>query len=491
MSLIQVKNLTFAYDGSYDLIFNDVSFQIDTNWKIGCIGRNGQGKTTFLRLLMGDYSYKGSISKSVSFNYFPYLVQDMAMDTLSVIEEITDAPLWKIRREISYLDVPEEVLYQPFETLSGGEQTKVLLAALFLHEDRVLLIDEPTNHLDLEGRKTVAQYLQRKKGFILVSHDRCLLDGCVDHILSMGKTSIEIQKGNFSSWQENKERRDQYEIAENEKLKREIRDLTEAARRTAAWSDKVEKSKYQSLDCGLRPDRGYIGHKSAKMMQRSKAVERRIERAAEEKTALLKDIETTDDLKLTTLCYHKDLLGRVQELSITYGERRICDDVTFEIRQGERIALQGQNGSGKSSIIKLFLGMDVPFSGNVHVESGLRISYVSQDAGFLRGDMKSFATEHNLNEALFKAILRKLGLERQHFEKDLQMLSAGQKKKVLLAKSLCEKAHLYIWDEPLNYIDVLSRIQIENLLLEYAPTLLFVEHDRTFTDKIATKIVHL
>ncbi len=109
MSLIQVKNLTFAYDGSYDLIFNDVSFQIDTNWKIGCIGRNGQGKTTFLRLLMGDYSYKGSISKSVSFNYFPYLVQDMAMDTLSVIEEITDAPLWKIRREISYLDGPEEV----------------------------------------------------------------------------------------------------------------------------------------------------------------------------------------------------------------------------------------------------------------------------------------------------------------------------------------------------------------------------------------------
>ncbi len=491
MSLIQVKNLTFAYDGSYDLIFNDVSFQIDTDWKIGCIGRNGQGKTTFLRLLMGDYSYKGSILKSVSFDYFPYSVQDTTIDTLSVIEEITDAPLWKIRRELSYLGVSEEVLYRSLETLSNGEQTKILLAALFLNEDRFLLIDEPTNHLDLEGRKTVEQYLQRKKGFILVSHDRCLLDGCVDHILSIGKTSIEIQKGNFSSWQENKERQDQYEMAENEKLKREIRDLTEAARRTAAWSDKVEKSKYQSLNSGLRPDRGYIGHKSAKMMQRSKAAERRIERAAEEKSTLLKNIETAEDLKLTTLRYRKDLLVQIRNLSINYGERRICDDVTFEIQQGDRIALQGENGSGKSSIIKLLLGMDVPFSGNVHIESGLQISYVPQDAGFLSGDMKSFTAKYDLNETLFKTILRKLGFERQQFEKDLQMLSAGQKKKVLLAKSLCKKAHLYIWDEPLNYIDVLSRIQLENLLREYAPTLLFVEHDRVFTEKIATKIMHL
>ena len=135
--------------------------------------------------------------------------------------------------------------------------------------------------------------------------------------------------------------------------------------------------------------------------------------------------------------------------------------------------------------------MDVPFSGNVHIESGLQISYVPQDAGFLSGDMKSFTAKYDLNETLFKTILRKLGFERQQFEKDLQMLSAGQKKKVLLAKSLCKKAHLYIWDEPLNYIDVLSRIQLENLLLEYAPTLLFVEHDRVFTEKIATKIMHL
>lgn len=491
MSLIQVKNLTFAYNGSYDTIFENVSFQIDTDWKIGCIGRNGRGKTTFLHLLMEDYPYEGSISKSVSFEYFPYSVSDATMDTLSIMEGVTDAPLWQIRRELSYLDVPEGGLYQPFETLSSGEQTKIQLAALFLNEGRFLLIDEPTNHLDLEGRKTVEKYLRRKKGFILVSHDRCLLDGCADHILSIERTGVEIQKGNFSSWRENKERKDQYELAENEKRKREIRTLAEAARRTAAWADKVEKSKYQPLDSGLSPDRGYIGHKAAKMMQRSKAAERRIERAAEEKASLLKNIETAEDLKLTVLRHCKDVLVQVRDLSISYGDRPICDGISLEIRQGERIALQGPNGSGKSSIIKLLLGMDIPFIGNIHIESGLRISYIPQNTGFLLGDMKSFVAEHGLDEALFKTILRKLGFEHCHLEKDLRQLSAGQKKKVLLARSLCEGAHLYIWDEPLNYIDVLSRLQIEKLLLEHAPTLLFVEHDRAFTNKIATQIVHL
>lgn len=135
--------------------------------------------------------------------------------------------------------------------------------------------------------------------------------------------------------------------------------------------------------------------------------------------------------------------------------------------------------------------MDIPFIGNIHIESGLRISYMPQDTSSLLGDLKSFTAEHNLDEALLKAVLRKLGFERRQFEKDMEQLSAGQKKKVLLAKSLCERAHLYIWNEPLNYVDVLSRMQIEKLLQQYTPTLLFVEHDRAFTDKIATKIVYL
>ncbi len=491
MAQIGIQNLTFAYDGSYDTVFENVSFQLDTDWKIGLIGRNGRGKTTLLHLLMGKYPYQGTITQSVLVDYFPYPVPDDTLDTLAVLETVTDAPIWQIQREISYLNVSEDALYRSFQTLSSGEQTKVLLAALFLNEDRFLLIDEPTNHLDAQVRQTVGAYLRRKKGFLLVSHDRMLLDQCIDHVLAINKTNIEIQKGNFSSWWENKERQDGFEYSENEKLKRQIRDLSDAQKRTARWADQTEKSKFSSQKSGLSPDRGYIGHKAAKMMKRSKAAETRMEKAIAEKSDLLKNIEQAEDLKLFPLTHHRNCLVRVQDLSVSYGHHAVCSDVNFEICTGERIALQGKNGSGKSSIMKLLLGMEIPFTGDVHIENGLHISYVPQNTVDVQGDMKAFIQRNNIDETLFKAILRKMDFARCHFEKNLDCLSAGQKKKILIAKSLCERAHLYIWDEPLNYIDVFSRIQIEKLLLEYAPTLLFVEHDRAFTGKIATKVIAL
>lgn len=201
MSLINITNLNFSYPGSYDPIFENVSFQIDTDWKLGFIGRNGRGKTTFLNLLMGNYSYVGQISHSTKFEYFPYSVPHPDKNTIDVMKDIcTDSMDWEIVREISWLDLKEDVLHRPFNILSGGEQTKVLLAALFLTSHRFLLIDEPTTHLDLEARKTVRDYLKQKKGFILVSHDRSLLDECIDHVLSINKTNIEIQKGNFTYW---------------------------------------------------------------------------------------------------------------------------------------------------------------------------------------------------------------------------------------------------------------------------------------------------
>lgn len=201
MSLINVVNLTFAYDGSYDNIFENVSFQIDTNWRLGFTGRNGRGKTTFLNLLLGKYEYSGIISANVNFEYFPFKVVNKEKNSLDVISDIfPDYLHWKLMRELSLLEVSEDILYCPFESLSHGEQTKVLLATLFLKENSFLLIDEPTNHLDMTARRLVSDYLNTKSGFILVSHDRAFLDNCVDHILSINKTNIEIQKGNFSCW---------------------------------------------------------------------------------------------------------------------------------------------------------------------------------------------------------------------------------------------------------------------------------------------------
>ena len=430
MSMIKIENLTFSYPSSSDNIFENVSFQIDTDWKLGFVGRNGRGKTTFLNLLQNKYEYSGKILSSVSFDYFPCPVTKK--------ERLTEEILWDIAP-----------LAEEWEFLKA--------------------------------------YLKKKKGFLLVSHDRCFLDNCVDHILSLNRTNIEIQSGNFSSWMENFKRQQDFETSQNERLKKDIFHLRQAAQRTSAWSVRTETAKY-----GNGPvDRGYIGHKSAKMMKRAKTIEARQKQAIEEKSGLLKNAEYTENLKLCPQKYHTDTLASFSHICICYDRKPVCGPLSFSVQQGDRLVLHGKNGSGKSSLLKLLTGISVPHTGTVTVGSGLQISYVPQDTSHLKGTLSDFAAQNQIEETLLKTLLRKMDFTRTQFLKDMQDFSEGQKKKVLVAKSLCEQAHLYVWDEPLNFIDIYSRMQIEELILEFAPTMIFVEHDRTFRQKIATKTIEI
>lgn len=486
MSIIKVQDLTFAYPGSYDNVFENVNFQIDSNWKLGLIGRNGKGKTTLLKLLMGEYEYAGKILHSVEFDYFPYPIHDKSLLTQSVFEQICPAcEEWEMQRELSLLAVSPDVIYRPFATLSNGEQTKILLAALFLNKDRFLLIDEPTNHLDAGAKASVAKYLRRKKGFILVSHDRAFLDACVDHILSINKADIEVQSGNFSSFYENFKRVQESETVKNEKLQKDIKRLRRAGEQAAAWSERVEKSKTGAAD------KGYVGHKAAKMMKRSKNIETRQKRALEEKQKLLRNAENQESLKILPLQYRSDKIAEFSDVCIYRNGKTVCGPVSFTVNKGDRIALCGKNGSGKSSLLKLLAGQTVAHSGKITTGSGVIISYVPQDASGMQGNLCDFAKKSGIEESLLKTTLSKLGLNKIQFEKDMQDLSDGQKKKVLLAKSLCERAHLYIWDEPLNFIDIYSRIQLEELINCASPTIIFAEHDETFRNAIGARTIEL
>ena len=492
MTQIAIRNLSFTYPGSYDPVFEHVSFQLDSDWKLGFTGRNGRGKTTFLRLLMGEYPYEGQILSPLRFDYFPFSVACPAQTTEQIVAELRpEASRWQLLRELSLLGLPEDLLARPFQTLSHGEQTKVLLATLFLAEGHFLLIDEPTNHLDQAGRTLVSDYLCRKRGFILVSHDRSFLDRCIDHILVINRNNIEIQQGNFSTWQQNKQYQDQHEQAENEKLRRDIQRLGQAAKRNSRWAEAVEKSKFGAKNGEGKTDKGYVGHKAAKMMQRAKNNEKRREKALQEKQKLLQNLDHAGAILLKPQRHHSKRLVELQDIAIAYAGREILSHFNLEIENGERIALCGKNGCGKSSLLKLILGELAPSQGSVRLASGLRLSYVPQNSAFLRGSLREYAQKQGLEEALFKAILRQLDFSRLQFEKDMADFSAGQKKKVLLAQSLCQEAHLYIWDEPLNYIDVLSRMQIEELILAHRPTLLFVEHDAAFVQNTATRSIWL
>lgn len=492
MSLINVNNLSFAYEGALDNVFENASFHIDTNWKLGLIGRNGKGKTTFLKLLLGQYRYQGTISKNVEFDYFPFEVKNKEKMAIEIVNKITpNAEDWEIIKELSLLHAEPEILYQNFNLLSGGEQIKILLVSLFLKENHFLLIDEPTNHLDIDTKNHLAEYLKKKKGFIIVSHDRNFLDQVVDHIIAINNTNIEIQKGNFTSWQENKNAQDNFELTQNEKLKKDINRLEIASKKTANWSDKVEKSKYNTTNSGSSIDRGYVGHMSAKMMKKSKVMEKRIEKAIEEKSSLLKNIDRNDSLKIIPLETRQNPLIIADNFQIKYDNKPIFKPTSFEIKNGDRVAIIGKNGIGKSSILKFILGNQIEYNGNFKIANGLKISYVSQTTENLKGNLKQFAKNQKVDESIFKAMLSKMGISNSEFDKNISQMSEGQKKKVLIAKSISESANLYIWDEPLNYIDILTRIQMEEAILKYNPTIIFVEHDETFVKNVATKILSI
>ena len=343
MSQITIQHLDFTYDGDHTPVFQDLDLQLDSSWKLGLVGRNGRGKTTLLRLLEGELSGTGTLQCPERPVYFPRPVEDCGRTAREVLlEDIPPEEEWKFLRELNKLGLGEEVLERPFQSLSGGEQTRARLAALFCTEEGYPLIDEPTNHLDEAGRALVARYLQGvRRGFLLVSHDRTFLDGCVDHILALNPAGQELIRGNFSTWYQEKSARDRREEAQNERLRGEIQRLEKAAQRTSNWSDRVEKSKYRSENSGLKVDRGFVGHRSAKMMKRSKSISARQAAALEEKQGLLKDVERADSLKLFPKEYPGGRLLELRDVAVCYGGRPVSAPCSFQVGPGDRIALLG------------------------------------------------------------------------------------------------------------------------------------------------------
>lgn len=481
---IDIQHLHFGFDTMDRKLFEDVSLTIDTRWCLGLIGRNGRGKTSLLKLLTHDYPYTGEIRSDVEFVYFPQIISNKESLVYYAIDEVMPVEVWKMERECQLLGLDKEILWQPFKQLSGGEQTKVLLAALFCEETRYPLLDEPTNHLDMEARKTVANYLKKKKGFIVISHDRNFIDSVVDHILVIEKSQLALYKGDFSTYEQQKQLQDEYELEQNRLLKSEIDRLQKTAKEKSDWATKREKPS------GNDP----FGNAVAKRMnKRAKAIEKRTTEKVEEKTGLLKNIEKISDLKINCHFSHRNPVLRVKNFTLCFEGKPLFHPITFDIFKNEQVALVGPNGSGKTSILnyliqKEFAGL---IMGEVAIPSGLIQSNIRQNHEDNKGLVKDFADKYQLEYSSFLNNLRILGLERDVFNIPIEYMSSGQQKKVEFAKSLGIPAEFYIWDEPLNYLDVFNQTQIEKMIVEYKPTLLFAEHDQTFLTNIASKVVEI
>lgn len=488
MSSIIVKNLTFSYGGSGENVFSGASFTLDTDWKTGLTGRNGRGKTTLLRLLLGQYEYSGSVTADVRFSYFP---PDFGSggNAREVMERLCpDAEDWERECELRLIGFDPDKLALPFSALSEGERVKLEIAAMFLSDGGFPLIDEPTNHLDAEGRKSLSAYLAGKRGFIVASHDRDFLDGCADHIMSINRDGIEVRRGTFSAWLKDNAEREALERRKNESLTREISRLKESAARTTAWAGRAEAEKFGPDRASA--DRGFLGHKAAKMMKRAKVTEARRLKAAEEKSALLRGVEYEGEIALSPLPApeHPVMLSGV---SLSYGGREVCRGIDLVLGRGERVAVRGPNGCGKSTLLSLVCGeCEADVRGNVFVAGGLKISRVRQTCAF-RGTVAEFAENGGADPTKFFTVLSKLGVGGGIADRRMEELSDGQRKKAALALGISLPAHLYVWDEPLNYLDVISRMQLAAAIKSCAPTMLFVEHDESFVRDVATGTLEL
>lgn len=478
MPMITIKDLTFGYDGSENNLFNNVNVTIDTSWKLALAGRNGRGKTTFFKLLKGELQYAGSITGVPPTVEFP-------------MEEFPDNEEWRVRKELNLMGADPDIMWRPMETLSGGERTKLMLANLFASDGIYPLIDEPTNHLDRLGRAKVAEYLSQKEGFIMISHDRDFLDHCTDHTLVITRSGIELVNATFSTWWDNNEARMQSEQARNAQLKKEMGSIEAAMKKNAQWSKKAEGDKSRNNPKGAEDHfrRAFEAKKASKLMSLSKNLENRNERKLEDKQSLLKDLEREQTLKITGSEHHDRKPIILKDLSVLrYGER-IAENINLTLERGKKISLQGPNGCGKSTLIKYLAGVaeeeGITVEGDVHIAKDLKISYVGQDTSSLKGSLYDICADRGADKTQFSTILVKMGFTGEMLYRDVDALSLGQKKFVMLALSLCEQADVYLWDEPLNYIDVYMRKEIERLVKESEVTMLFVEHDRAFAEAVA------
>lgn len=492
MGTIKITKLSFQYDGMLTNIFDQFSLNIDESWRLGLIGRNGRGKTTFLKILLGQLEYQGEINTNVDFKYFPQTIGDpsqVTQDILLRLAGLDESELWKIQVEMDKLQLTDEVLTRPFDTLSPGERTKALLAVMFTDERTFQLIDEPTNHLDVEGREVVADYLKHKQGFIVVSHDRHFVDQVIDHVLSIDRAKIQLFAGNYETWAAEFERENQSELEEKHHLQKEIGRLKSSANQVERWAGNAEGQKKQSAkgDEHANLDKGFLGHKAAKMMKRAKNTLRRTEKDIEQKQSLLKNVDEVVPLQLNYQRPHQNYLLQVHDLQVQRNGLVLNQPLSFNLKRDQRLILFGPNGLGKTTIIKAVMGdKRLMAGGTITMPGSVHISYLTQNFEVLQGSIQHYAEEFGIELNDLLNTLRKLGFERAAFTEDLSDLSMGQKRKISLARSLCEKANLYIWDEPLNYLDVITRKQIQDLILKNQPTMLIIDHDKDFIEAVKT-----
>ena len=513
---IQINSLVKSFEVGHNVL-DGLTFQIDQGERVGLLGRNGAGKTTLFRILTGELDHdEGQVSIASGHRLglisqipvYPagYTVEDVLRSAFARLESLaremealegrmaagesdpallrrygslaerfevfggydTDVAVNKIANGLS---ISPEQRKQLFDSLSGGEKTRVNLGRLILEDTDILLLDEPTNHLDLHATEWLEEYIRGFRGTVLaISHDRYFLDRVVTRVIEIEGGKAEFYSGNYSFYAVEKERRYQERLKQYQKEQAKIEQLEKAAEQLRVWA-------FMGMD---------------KTYRRAVNIERRIERM---RTTAKPTKARKMDARFSTAEFHGDEMLGIRNVAKSYGDKRLFSGITLKAEGGERIALIGDNGTGKSTLIKMIMGELYPDDGRIKLGPQAKPAYLPQIIHFDHPDWNlvenMMASKRGLSAQSARNRLAAYDFRGEDVFKPVSVLSGGEQSRLRLCMLMDGEVNFLILDEPTNHLDIASREWIEEAVESYDGTLLFVSHDRYFINRFATRIWEL
>lgn len=513
--ILNATNISKSF-GSNEII-KDANFLVNEHEKVAIVGVNGAGKTTLLKILTGEeHADSGNVilAKDAKLGYLRQI--NNVDSTLSIIDELYTVIEHILNMEKRMLEMQEQMqhlsgealeeLYSSYtalthsyelmdgyaakskvigilkglgfdendfdrkiNTLSGGQKTRVFLAKLLLEEPDIILLDEPTNHLDLRSIEWLESYLLNYKGaVIIVSHDRYFLDKIVSKVIDIENAEVQMYSGNYSDFSAKKQ------MLLDAKMKEYLNQQQEIKHQEAVITKLKQFNREKSIK---------------RAESRQKQLEK-IERVEAPKTHI-ENMRLSLDISKES---GKDVLT-VHDLSKSFDEKHLFSNINFEIKRGERVAIIGDNGTGKTTLLKIINGLLTPDTGEVIYGSNVSIAYYDQEHQVLHMDKTLFDeisdTYPEMNNTQIRNILAAFLFTGEDVYKKIGDLSGGERGRVSLVKLMLSKANFLLLDEPTNHLDILSKDVLESALNSFPGTICYVSHDRYFINKTATRILDL
>lgn len=518
MAEISLNNVAKSY--GFKNILDGFNLEVNSNDKIAVVGKNGAGKTTLFRIITGRENVDSGIistRRDCSIGFLEQIapefdsemtVQDVLITSFKAVIDIYDSMTAleeKMANENADLDslmkkygnlqelfiskggyemegtlskicgafhISEQMRKQKFASLSGGQKTIVCLAKLLVEQPDILLLDEPTNHLDIKTIEWLEEFLKNYRGTVVInSHDRYFLDKVVTKIASLENGKCKVYHGNYSKFVEEQERELMQEFQDYKTQQKQINAMKEAIKRYRDWGNRSSNEKFFKAAANLE-----------KRLERMEQIDRPDMKKSKLPLAFTQNGRAGKDALV------------LSDITMSFGDHVVLDGFDYSLSYGENICLVGNNGCGKSTLVKIILGEQKPTGGKVELGSNTKIGYLSQHISFRDEDrniLEEFKEDFHGSETEARSILAKFYFNGENVFKRIGSLSGGEKVRLKLAELVQNDVNFLILDEPTNHIDIDTREMLESALEEFKGTILFVSHDRYFINKIAKKIVEL